>query len=79
MAVKIFCSACQQFIRDAKQAEISSLKGTEICSACETRVNTLLVEVEKTHAKALNQINMARDTAKAEIEEAKRRVIQKES
>jgi hypothetical protein len=77
MAVKIFCNACQQFIRDAKTSEIASLKGTEICKDCDGRMNQLLIEIEKAHGRAIQNINSARDTAKAEIEEAKRRVIQK--
>jgi len=78
MAVKIFCNACQNFIRDAKPSEIPNLKGTEICAPCEGRVNTLLTELDKIHQRSMHQISQIRDTARAEMEDAKRRVIQKD-
>lgn len=78
MAVKIFCNACQNFIRDARRDELSELKGTEICVSCETRVQGLYDEVEKVARKSVVRIQNAADKAKADMEEAMRRVIKEE-
>lgn len=78
MAVKIFCNGCQQFIRDAKPSEISSLKGTEVCRVCETRISKSIEDVEGIGKKAIHQINDVLSRAKAEMEEARRRVIDPE-
>ncbi|MHC4397761.1 MAG: hypothetical protein ACYS1A_19120 [Planctomycetota bacterium] len=75
MAIKIFCNGCQKYIRDAKYGEIASLKGTEICSDCESRHKTALDEVEKIARRGIVRIETARDKIKADIEEAMRNVI----
>ncbi len=78
MAVKIFCNACQNFIRDAKPSEISSLKGTEVCRNCETKINAAMEEIERIGKKATHQINDVLSKARADMEEARRRVIDAE-
>jgi hypothetical protein len=78
MAVKIFCNACQNFIRDARRDELSDLKGTEICVPCETRVKGLYDEVEKVARRSIVKIQTASDKGKADMEEAMRRVIKEE-
>lgn len=75
MAVKIFCNACQNYIRDAKPDEISSLRGTEICVNCEQRHKTALDEVEKIAKRGIVRIENARDKIKANLDEAMRRII----
>ena len=75
MAVKIFCNACQEFIRDAKQHELSDLKGTEICVSCETRIKGLFDEVDRVAKKSVVKIQNVAGQARAELEEAMRRVI----
>ena len=75
MAVKIFCNCCQEFIKEAKPSEICNLKGTEICTKCESKVNETLKEIEKISTRAAHQIAEVRDQAKAQMEEAKRRVV----
>ena len=75
MAVKIFCNACQRFIRDAKAHELSELKGTEICQECEGRIKGLWDEVESVAKKGTVKIENAVSKAKADMEEAMRRVI----
>ena len=75
MAVKIFCNACQRFIRDAKAHEISELRGTEICQECETRIQGLFADVEKTAKRGIVKIENAASKARADMEEAMRRVI----
>lgn len=78
MAVKIFCNCCQNFIRDAKPSEIPSLKGTEICKDCETKMNKSIEEIIAISNRAKNHIDLARDQAKQEMEEARRRIIESE-
>jgi hypothetical protein len=75
MAVKIFCNACQEFIRDAKTDEIAGLRGTEICADCESRHKTALDEVEKIARRGIVRLENARDKIKAQIDEAMHRVI----
>ena len=75
MAVKIFCNACQQFIRDARRDELSDLHGTEICVECETRIKGIFDEVERVAKRSVVKIETASSTAKAELEEAMRHVI----
>jgi hypothetical protein len=75
MAVKIFCNACQKYIRDAKRDEIPSLKGTEICEACEQGHLALLDQVEKIAKRGIVQIENKRDKVKADIDEAVRKVV----
>lgn len=78
MAVKIFCNACQHFIRDARRDELSDLKGTEICFPCETRIKGLFDEVDKIAKRSAVKIQSAADKARADLEEAMRRVIKEE-
>jgi len=78
MAVKIFCNMCQEFIRDAKAAEISNLRGTEICATCDKKTGGFIVDMEKVSLKAVKQIQDIANRAKADLEEMKKRVIQGE-
>lgn len=79
MAVKIFCNSCQKYIRDAKPDEISMLRGTEICTKCESSYSSTLVQVEKMAKRGIVRIERARDDAKASIEEAMRNVTEGEN
>lgn len=78
MAVKIFCNACQTFIRDARRDELSSLQGTEICAGCETRIKGIFDEVEKIGRRSVIKIETATGKGRADLEEAMRRVIKEE-
>ncbi len=79
MAVKIFCNACQRFIRDARNKnEINDLTGHEICQDCEQSVSQVLVEIERTAKRAVTAIQGLLSTCKAEIEENMRRVVKNE-
>jgi hypothetical protein len=75
MAVKIFCSACQQFIKDATRVEIRTVTGEEICSDCEKGVKNAFDEVEKSARRAIVQIETVRDQAKANLERLYKKVI----
>lgn len=75
MSVKIFCNACQKYIKDAKASELSDLRGTEICVDCETRIKGLFDEVDKIGKRGTVKIQTAVDKAKSDLEEAMRRVI----
>ena len=76
MAVKVFCNCCQQYIKDCKPNEINNLRGNEICSACEARVNTALKEVDAAMKKSIAHIQQVGGKAIAELDEMKRRVIE---
>ena len=76
MAVKIFCNCCENFIRNAKANEIAQLKGTEVCEPCSEKMAKTLADIEMIYKRFMSAVQLARDTAKGEIEEARRRVIQ---
>lgn len=78
MPLKYFCNSCQEYIRDVRPEEISSLRGTEICQTCEAKHSEFLKAVEKVSKRAINKINDAANRFQAEIEEAKRHIIKKE-
>ena len=78
MAVKVFCNMCQTFIRDAKVAEISNLKGTEICKGCESKTVEIIASMQKISGRAAKQITDIASKAIAEMDEMKRRVIEGE-
>ena len=79
MAVKIFCNCCENFIRNAKPNEIANLKGTEICEVCADKMAKTLDDIETIYKRFMSSVQLARDTAKGEIEEARRRVIEPSS
>ena len=76
MAVKIFCNCCESFIRNAKPNEIANLKGTEICETCSGKMAKTLEEIETIYKRFMSSVQLARNTAKDEIEEARRKVIE---
>ena len=76
MAVKIFCNCCENFIRNAKPNEISQLKGSEVCEGCASKMSKTLDDIETIFNRFQSAVKLARDTAKGEIEEARRRVIE---
>ena len=41
MAVKIYCSICERYIKNAGDDEISKLTGKEICSTCSKKMSDL--------------------------------------
>jgi len=75
MAVKIFCNACQSFIKNATKNDLNTLTGDEICSSCETRINTMFVDVEKSARRGIVQIERKRDDIRAELERMMKKVI----
>ena len=50
MAVKIHCSSCGNFIKDAKQDEIQKITGKEICGECAAKINGALKFIDDTVA-----------------------------
>jgi acetylglutamate kinase len=76
MAVKVFCNCCQEYIKDCKPNEMSSLRGNEICSSCEAKVNSALKAVEDAMKKSIVHIQQVGGKAIAELDEMKRRVIE---
>jgi hypothetical protein len=79
MAVKIFCNACQKYIRDAKPNEMSELKGTEICEPCKDLLGSVRAELDKAKNRSLHRIEQAYGKGVAEIDDAMRRVIKGEA
>ena len=78
MPLKYFCNSCQEYIRDVRPEEISSLRGTEICEKCESKHSEYLIAIDKASKKAMNKINDAVNRFQAECEEAKRHVVKTE-
>jgi hypothetical protein len=78
MAVKIFCNACQNFIRDARIHEIPELRGTEVCTTCEGKAKSAFDALDKISKRAAKRIHDTASKAKADMEEAVRRVIMTE-
>jgi len=75
MAIKIFCNACHQYIKDAPRVEIRNLTGDEICQSCEVKVKNAFDGVEKSARRAIVQIEQLRDQKKAELERMSKKVI----
>jgi len=46
MAVKVHCSKCGVFIKNAEQAEIQKLTGKEICPECNARIQAVFKELD---------------------------------
>lgn len=78
MAVKIFCSSCENFIRNAYPAEISNLTGDEICENCENKQSLILTKMEKAATRAHRKIDDAISRFNSDCEEAKRHVVKEE-
>ena len=75
MAVKIFCNACQKFIRDAVKNDLKSLDGSEICEDCLNFTKAKIDEIKKTANRGIQSINFARDKALTELDRSIRKVI----
>ena len=73
MAVKIFCDACQQYIRDANQDD--DLRSGAICPDCKLLMKGIFIDVHKIAQRAISTIQKKESSAKAELEEAMRRVV----
>lgn len=78
MAIKIFCNACQRYIRDARPNEISELKGIEICTDCEDRIKGLWNDVEKLQKQLEQRARVMFSDAKAQLDGAVKKVIREE-
>jgi len=78
MAIKIFCSSCEQFIRNASPSEISNLTGQEICENCANKQSEYIVSIEKAATRAHRKIDDAIHRFSADCEEAKRHLIKGE-
>lgn len=74
MALKIFCDACQCYIRDAHPSD--QLTGEEICSACKDKMANTFKEVDKIAKRAISVIQTKQSAAQAQLEEAMRRVVE---
>lgn len=75
MSLKVFCDSCQQFIKVAKQDEVSELKGPVICQVCLNKSSAYLKQVEKIASEATNKINGILDRARSEFDDARHRVV----
>lgn len=75
MAVKVFCSACREYIKDANPKEIRNLTGDEICDSCRVSVKNAFDEVEKYAKRGIVQIESLRDQIKAGLERMAKKVI----
>ncbi len=73
MALKIFCDACQKYIRDVRPDDM--LTGNEICQDCKEKMGKIFKDVEKVAKRAISTIQKRQSTALAELEEAMRRVV----
>lgn len=78
MALKIFCNACQTFIRDASHHEVGQLRGDEICEGCSSKIASTWDEVNKIAKRGIVSIEKSRDKILADLENAKRNVIKSE-
>jgi len=75
MSVKIFCNACQRFIKDASKNDLNILTGQEVCQDCEQKVKSAFDEVEKVARRGIVQIERKRDDLRAELERMVKKVI----
>lgn len=73
MALKIFCDACQRYIRDAHRND--DLTGNEVCSNCAGKMEATFNEVTKIEKRCISAIQKQASNARAQLEEAMRRVI----
>ena len=79
MPIKIFCNACQQYIRDAKRSEIGMLPGKEVCEDCELKMQMTWRQIDKIQHRAEQRINKAVSKIRAELDEAINRVVKPEA
>ena len=63
MAVKVFCSICEKFIKDVPENEIGTLNGREICEPCGKKVSTILSELDTLKGKHDEELKKAHATA----------------
>jgi len=47
MAVKVFCSICDRFIKDVDNSEFGRLDGREICTDCGGKVDEIFADLNK--------------------------------
>ena len=78
MAVKLFCNACQQFIRDIDGKELGTLHGDEICESCKSHIESVFNDVDKVSRQGIVRIERARDDIKAKLERMIKHVIKSE-
>lgn len=76
--IKLFCSACQQFIRNINGKDVGVLKGDEICEDCQNHITGLYNDVDKTAKQGIVRIERARDDIKAKLDRMVRNVIKPE-
>ena len=67
--IKLFCSKCQEFIKDIDPGEANHLHGKETCRECEERARQAITKIEQAHTKILNKINALHNKAILEMEE----------
>ena len=78
MAIKLFCNACQQFIRNVDGKELGTLYGDEICEECQKHVDGVFHDVDKVAKQGIVRIERARDDIKAKLERMVKHVVKGE-
>ena len=68
MAIKLFCSKCQGFIKDIKPKEYVPELDTAICPECERRIATIHDGLRKTQSQFIHRVNTLYDKSVAELE-----------
>ena len=53
MAIKVFCSICEKFVKKAEQFEFQKLTGKEMCEDCGKKINGLYQVLDE-HIKQYN-------------------------
>ena len=78
MAIKVFCDACETFIRNARDDELSDLKGGVICPDCEGKINELFTFLDKHQKQTEQKIRVVFSDARATLERRVRKVMKSE-
>ena len=69
MAIRLFCSKCQGYIRDVKPKEYTPELDTAICADCERRIAIIHDGLRKTQSQFIHRVNTLYDKSVAELED----------
>jgi excinuclease UvrABC ATPase subunit len=75
MALKLFCSKCEEKIKEVTPDEASRLSEQVICKKCEDFVFSMRLEFEKLCKTEQNKINAAINKGMVKIEELMRKAL----
>lgn len=79
MSVKLYCNACEKFLKEMDEKETRSITGKELCKSCEERINQAFKGIDNAQKKYQSEIDALYNEVKKEYNKFASLHLQKKS